>query len=138
MGHGVDKRALFVEDIGDEWNDAVDLLPAVGKAFQKHRHVVVGLVPRVAACREPNSTTRSMRSPYSASSAARKRFRTGSAAGQAGIGYGCVFGRIHRPRVGPWFAEVTGRACQPGESARCGRHKPPRAPVTAPARRSPG
>src|SRR5690348_9872464 len=28
---------------------AVDLLPAVGEVFQKHRDVVVGVLPRVAA-----------------------------------------------------------------------------------------
>ena len=49
VGHGVDKRAVLVEDIGDERHDAIDLLPAVGKAFQKHRHVVVGVLPCVAA-----------------------------------------------------------------------------------------
>ena len=41
VGHGVDKGALLIEDIGDERYDAVDLLLAVGKAFQKHRHVIV-------------------------------------------------------------------------------------------------
>jgi hypothetical protein len=55
VGHGMDKRAFFIEDIGDERHDAVDLLPAVGKAFQKDRHVVVGVLPRVAA--RPRSRT---------------------------------------------------------------------------------
>ncbi len=50
MGYGVDKRALFVEDVGDQRNDAVDLPPAVGKASQKHRHVVVGTSAPVSGC----------------------------------------------------------------------------------------
>ena len=49
MGHGVNKRAVFIEDIGDERHDAVDLRPAVDKAFQKHCHVVVGVLACVAA-----------------------------------------------------------------------------------------
>jgi hypothetical protein len=49
VGHGVDKRVGFVEDVGDKRNEAVELLSAVGEDFQKHRHVVVGVLSRVVA-----------------------------------------------------------------------------------------
>lgn len=79
---GVDHRAGVVDNIGHDRNDMVDLLPAVGQVLQKHRNIVIRVLTRLAPRRESNSTTRSIRSPYSSTSAARKRFRIGSSAGR--------------------------------------------------------
>ena len=81
----MDKLTLFVEDIGDERHDAVDLLPAVGKTFQKHNHVVVGVLARLAARSRAEQHHPLDAVAIQSSSAARKRFRIGSAEGKAGI-----------------------------------------------------
>lgn len=84
---GLNDSLVLIEDVGNDRNDAVDFLPAILEFREKHRNVVIGFVVCIPRAWDPNSTTRSIRSPYSSSSAARKRFRIGSSAGPTDIGH---------------------------------------------------
>jgi hypothetical protein len=79
----IKKRPCLVEKFHPQISQPVEFLPSVGQGFQEDRHIVVGFRMRIAPrAREPNSTTRSISSPYSASSAALKRRKTGSSVGR--------------------------------------------------------
>jgi hypothetical protein len=84
IGQHIEEGARVVDEPDAEVGEAMLFRPAIGEVFQENRHVIVGIRMRVAA-RDLNRTTRSIRSPYISTSAARKRDRTGSLVDAAAI-----------------------------------------------------
>ena len=69
--HGVDVGAGRFQHGNLKLDKTVDLRPLVGKVFEEQGDIVIAVLPGIAPRpRDPNSTTRSMRSPYSSVSAA--------------------------------------------------------------------
>src|SRR6266404_454485 len=46
--HGVDKYLVLIVNVGDNWDNTVNLLPTVHKVIEKYRHIVIRIRMRVA------------------------------------------------------------------------------------------